>query len=140
MRRPERESVIEGKRILILELNCPGRPTVQCFVDAKICGIRSNGHQISNTRAESLYIAELQCFGAWNYTGIPRLSAISGDGKCTGATGCPDHLRIHRPHRDQAISGAAVLGRQRGLMKMRWRQRLRDDSCAGERRNEESSQ
>ena len=67
--------------------------------------------QISDAGAEGLHIAELQHFGAWNYTGSPRLSAVSGNGESTGATGCPDHLWIHRPDGDQTVGGAAVLRR-----------------------------
>ena len=109
VRRPEREAVVEGVRILVLELYRPGRPAVLCLVDAKIGWSLSNGHQIGDGSAEGLDIAELQQFGAWHYTGVPRLSAVSGDSERAGATACPDHLRVHRPDRDQSVGGAAVL-------------------------------
>ena len=142
IRRPEREAVVESVRILIFELNRPGRPAVLSLVDTKICWIPgcSYRHQISNARAEGLDIAELQCFSTRHDAGCPRLSTVSGDGERAGATACPNHLRVYWPHRDQAVGGAAILRSQSGLMQMRWRELLRDDSCTGERRNEESSQ
>jgi hypothetical protein len=39
MRRPEREAIVEGTRILVLELYRPGSPAVLGLVDAKICWI-----------------------------------------------------------------------------------------------------
>src|SRR5260370_5662239 len=104
-RRPERKAVVEGIRVLIFELNCPGGPAVLCVVDAKVCRVpgSSNRHQVSNAGAESLHIAELQCFGARHYTGSPRLSPVRRDGERAGATGCPDHLWVHpaRPRSDR---------------------------------------
>ena len=109
LRRPKREAVVESIRILVFELNRPGRAGVFCFIDAKICWVRPNGHQISNAGTERLYIAELQCFSARNNSGVPRLPAIRGDGKRPGATARPYDLRVHRPHRDQTVRGPAVL-------------------------------
>src|SRR6266571_1312139 len=111
VRRPEREAVVEGIRILVLELYRPGSTTVFRLVDAKICWVprSSNGEQIGDASAEGLHIAELQQFGAWHYAGSPRLSAVGRDSERAGATGCPDHLRVHRPDRDQTVGGAAVL-------------------------------
>jgi hypothetical protein len=111
VRRPEGEAVVEGIRILVLELYRPGGPAVFRLVDAKICWVHgsSNGHQVSDASAESLHIAELQCFGARHYTGSPGLSTVGGNGEGAGATTCPDHLRVHRPDRDQPVGGAAVL-------------------------------
>src|SRR6266540_1942734 len=142
IRRPERESVIESARILVLELNCPSGPTIFCFVDAKIRWVAgsSNGHQVSNAGAEGLHIAELQFFGTRYYTGGPCLSAVGGDGERPSATGCPDDLRVHWPHRDQTVSRAAVLWSQCGLMKIGWRELLRAKGRARERGNEESNQ
>ena len=136
VRRPEREAVVEASRVLVLELYRPCGTAVQCLVDAKICRVVSNRHQIGNTGAESLHIAELQRFGAWHYTGSPRLSAVGGDGERAVATGCPDHLRVHRPDRDQTVGGAAVLRSECGLMN--WRECLRAQGCAGERRSQQS--
>src|SRR6266508_5367099 len=142
IRRPERESVIESARILVLELNCPSGPTIFCFVDAKIRWVAgsSNGHQVSNAGAEGLLIAELQFFGTRYYTGGPCLSAVGGDGERPSATGCPDDLRVHWPHRDQTVSRAAVLRSQCGLMKMSWREFLGAEDSAGENRNKKSSE
>ena len=109
IRRPEREAVVERIRILILELDRPSGPTIRRLVDAKICWVRSNRHQISNTGAEGLHIPELQRFGTWHDTGVPRLSAVGRNGEGTVAAAGPDHLRVHRPDRDQAAGGAAVL-------------------------------
>jgi len=70
VRRPECEAVIEGIRIVVLELFCPRYAAVLGLVDAKIRWVprSSNRHQVGNGGAESLHIAELQHFGAWNYT------------------------------------------------------------------------
>src|SRR6266540_3104765 len=142
IRRPERESVIESARILVLELNCPSGPTIFCFVDAKIRWVAgsSNGHQVCNTGAEELQFSDVQAFSARHYAGCPCLSAVGGDGERPSATGCPDDLRVHWPHRDQTVSRAAVLRSQGGLMKISWRELLRAKGRARERGNEESNQ
>src|SRR5437764_13671104 len=118
VRRPEGEAVIEGIRIVVLELHCPSHTAVLGLVDAKIRWVArsSNRHQVSDASAEGLHIAELQCFGAWNYTSSPGLSAVSGNGESAGATGCPDHFWIHWPDRDQTVGGAAVLPSECWLM------------------------
>src|SRR5206468_12640897 len=93
VRRPEREAVVEGIRILVLELYRPGSPAVFRLVDAKVCWVprSSNGQQIGHAGAEGLYISELQQFGPWHHADSPRLSSVGGNSKGTGATGCPDH-------------------------------------------------
>src|SRR5207253_3831359 len=101
------------------KLHRPRSPAVRRLIDAKICWICSNRHQISNTGAESLHIAELQRFGAWHYTSVPSVSAVGRDGERTVAAARPDHLRVHRPDRDQTVGGAAVLRSQRGLTNLR---------------------
>src|SRR5438445_10914051 len=118
VRRPKCEAVVERIRILVLKLHRPRGPAVRRLIDAKICWICSNRHQIRNTGAERLHIAELQRFGARHYTSVPSLSAVGRDGERTVAAARPDHLWVHRPDRDQTISGAAVLRSKRGLMKM----------------------
>ena len=95
--RPKRKTIVETKRNLILELNRPSRSAIQRLVDAKICWVVSNRHQIRDISAEGLYIAKLQHLGAWHHTGCPRLSAIGGDGECAITTARPDDLRVHRP-------------------------------------------
>src|SRR6266498_5892841 len=142
VRRPKREAVVESIWILIFKLNRPGRAAILCLVDAKLCWIprRSYGHQIGNVGTEGLHIAKLQSFGARHYARSPGLSAVSSDGERTGATGCPDHLRVHWPHCDQTVGGAAVLRSQCGLVKMSWRELLRAKDSAGERRNKESNE
>src|SRR5437764_728480 len=92
-RRPKREAVIEGIRILVLELYCPCRSTIGCLVNAKICGVISDRHQVRDAGAERLHIAELQRFRPGNYTGTPGLSAVGSDGECAVAAACPDYLR-----------------------------------------------
>src|SRR4029450_4784440 len=111
LRRPKREAVIKTSRNLVLELDRPGRAAIQCLVNTKICRVPRNSdrHQIRNARAESLHVAKLQSFGTWYDAGVPSLAAISGDGECAVATGCPDHLWIHRPDCDQAVGSPAVL-------------------------------
>ena len=140
--RPKRDTVVESTRILIFKLNRPGRAAVLCFVDAKICWIprRSNRHQISNAGAESLYIAELQCFCTGHYPCSPCLSAVRSNGERAGATGSPDHLWVHGPHGDQTVGGAAILRSERGLMKTRWREFLRAKDSAGKHRDNESNE
>src|SRR5712671_2534913 len=114
--RPKREAVIETTWILVLELDRPSGAAIQCLVNTKISRIIPNRHQIRNARAESLHVAKLQSFRARYDTGVPSLSAISGDGECAVATGCPDHLWIYRPDCDQAVGSPAVLRSQRWLM------------------------
>src|SRR5712691_1004344 len=94
LRRPKREAVIETTWILVLELDRPSGTAVQCLVNTEISRVIPNRHQIRNPRAESLDVAELQSFSARYNAGVPSLSAISGDGECAVATGCPDHLWI----------------------------------------------
>src|SRR4029453_6450287 len=110
LRCPKREAVIKTSWDLILELDRPSGAAIQCLVNTKIFRVPRNSdrHQIRNARAESLHVAELQSFGAWYDAGVPSLSAISGDGECAVATGCPDHLWIHRPYCDQAVGSPAV--------------------------------
>src|SRR6187455_730433 len=108
-RRPEREPVIETSWNLVLELDRPGGATVQCLVNTEISRVIPNRHQIRNTRAESFDVAKLQTFSARYDAGIPSLPAISRDGECAIATGCPDHLWIHRRNRDEAVGRPAVL-------------------------------
>src|SRR5258708_1122689 len=107
--RPEREPVIETIWILVLELDCPSGTAVQCLVNTEISRVIPNRHQICNPPAESLHVTKLQGFGARYDARVPSLSAISGDGKCAVATGCPDNLWIHGPHCDQAVGCPAVL-------------------------------
>jgi hypothetical protein len=52
--------------------------------------------------------------------------------------GCPNHLWVHRPDRDQTAGRAAVLRSWCWLMN--WRVPLRIQDYAAERRNQESSQ
>src|SRR4029077_16940223 len=92
MRRPERESVIETIWILILELDCPRGATVQRLVNTEISRVGPNRHQIRNAHAERVTISERQRFGARYDARVPSLPAISGNGECAVATGCPDHL------------------------------------------------
>src|SRR5215471_7995567 len=110
--RPKCESVIETVRILVLELDRPRGATVQRLVNTEISRVVSNRHQIRNARAESLYVAKLQCFGARYDAGAPSRSAISGDGECPVATGCPNYLWIYRPHCNQTVHRPAVLRSQ----------------------------
>src|SRR6266404_762668 len=109
LRRPKREAVIETTWILVLELDRPGGTAVQRLVNTEISRVIPNRHQIRNAGAESLDIAKLQSFSARYNAGVPSFSAISGDRECAVATGCPNHLRIHGPHCDQAVGRPAVL-------------------------------
>src|SRR5882724_3575294 len=109
--RPEREAIIETSRNLVLELDRPGGAAVQCLVNTEISRVIPNRHQIRNARAESLHVAKLQSFGARYDARVPSLSAISGDGECAVATGCPDHLWIYRPDCYQAVGRPAILRR-----------------------------
>src|SRR5215468_3705374 len=92
--RPERKTVIECIRILVLEFDRPGGAAVQCLVNTEISRVIANRHQIRNARAEALHISEFQRLGTGDNTGIPSLPAISGNGECAVATGCPDHLWV----------------------------------------------
>src|SRR6266576_2210300 len=109
MRRPKRERVIETAWILVLELDRPRGTAVQCFVNTEIGRVVPNRHQIRNARAESLHVAKFQGFRARYDASVPSLPAISGDGECAVATGCPHHLWVHGPHCDQAVGCPAVL-------------------------------
>jgi hypothetical protein len=62
VRRPEGKAVIEGIQIVVLELYRPSDTAVLGLVDAKIRWVpgSSNRHQVGNSGAESLDIAELQ--------------------------------------------------------------------------------
>jgi hypothetical protein len=136
VRRPEGERIIESTRILVLELNGPGGAAVQCLVDTKISRVIPNGHQVRNGRAEGLHVAKLQSFGARHDARVPSLPAVSGDGKCAVATGCPDHLWIYWPHCDEAVGRPAVLRSYRWLVNQR--QFLRGQHRVGERRKQQS--
>src|SRR5215470_5630650 len=109
LRRPKRERVIETTWILILELDRPSGAAVERLVNTEISRVVPNRHQIGNARAEALHISEFQIFGTGHDTGVPSLPAISGHSECAIATGCPDHLWIHRRHCDQAACRPAVL-------------------------------
>src|SRR5262249_16524961 len=108
---PKCKAVIETTWILVLELDRPRGAAIQRLVNTEISRVVSNRHQIRDARAESLHVAKLQSFGARYDAGGPSRSGISGDGECTVATGCPNHLWIHGRHRDQAIGRPAVLRR-----------------------------
>jgi len=88
VRRPKREAVVESTRILIFELNRPGRASVLCFVDAKLSWIPgcSYGQQIGDVGTKGLHVAKLQRFRARDDSGSPRLTAVSSDGERAGAT------------------------------------------------------
>src|SRR6266513_4088055 len=101
MRCPKPERVIETTWILVLELDRPGGTAVQRLVNTEISRVVPNRHQIRNARAESLHVAKLQSFSARHDARVPSLSAISGDGECAVATGCPDHWWIHWPDCNQ---------------------------------------
>src|SRR6266566_8445433 len=109
LRRPKREAVIETTWILVLELDRPGGTAVQRLVNTEISRVIPNRHQIRNARAESSDVAKLQRFSARYNAGVPSLSAISGDGECAVATGCPDHLWIHWPDCNQTVGRPAIL-------------------------------
>ena len=109
VRRPKREPVIETSGNLVLELDRPSGAAVQCLVNTEISRVIPNRHQIRNARAESLHVAKLQSFGARDDARVPSLPAVSGDGECAVATGCPDHSWIHGPHCDQAVGRPAIL-------------------------------
>src|SRR4029077_7816830 len=134
IRRPKREPIIETIWILVLELDRPSGTAVQRLVNTEISRVGPNRHQIRNARTYVLHVAHLQGAGARYDARVPSLSAISGDGECAVATGCPDHLWIHRRHCDQAVGSPAILRSQRWLMN-EW-QFLRAQSRAGEPRSQ----
>src|SRR6266550_8540929 len=136
LRRPKRERVIETTWILVLELDRPRGAAVQRLVNTEISRVVPNRHQIRNARAESLHIAKLQSFSARHDAGVPSLSAISGDGECAVAAGCPDYLWIHGPDCNQTVGRPAILRSQGWLMNQR--QFLRAQSRAGKRRSQQS--
>src|SRR4029077_807648 len=109
MRRPKREPIIETIWILVLELDRPGGTAVQCLVNTEISRVIPNRHQVRDPRAESLDVAKLQSLSARYNARVPSLSAISGDGECAVATGCPDHSWIYRPNCDETIGRPTVL-------------------------------
>src|SRR5882762_10709250 len=103
LRRPKPQCVIETTWILVLKLDRPGGAAVQFHVNTEISRVVPNRHQIRNARAESLHVAKLQSFSARHDARVPSLPAISGDGECAVATGCPDHLWIHWPDCNQTV-------------------------------------
>src|SRR5436309_802121 len=119
MRCPECKAVIESAHGLVLELHCPSCPAVSGLINAKICRVVSNRHQVRNARTEALHISEFQRLGAGYNTCIPSLPAVSSDGECAVSTACPDHLWIYGPYCDQAVGCPAVLRSQRRLMNER---------------------
>jgi hypothetical protein len=88
IRRPEREAVIEGVRRLIRKLNGPVRAAVFRLVDAKIAGVVPDGHQIGDSIAHALHIAELQAFGSGHNPGFPGRTAIGRNHVRTTGSGC----------------------------------------------------
>src|SRR5262249_50322339 len=136
LRRPKRERVIETTWVLVLELDRPGGTAVQCLVNTEIGRVIPNRHQIRNVRTERLDIAEFQRLSSGHNTGVPSLPTISGDGECAAPTGCPDHLWIYRPDRDEAVGRPTVLWCYRRLMNQRYF--LRAQSRAGASRCQQS--
>jgi hypothetical protein len=118
VRRPKRETIVEGVRILVLKLYRPSRSAIFRLIDAKICRIVSDGHQISNVWVDGLDVAELQRFGSRYYARLPRQSAVRSNGKGAISTARPDNLRVHWAHRDQTVSSTAVLGSNGRLFKV----------------------
>src|SRR5262245_24907063 len=136
MRRPKRERVIETTWVLVLELDRPSRAAVERLVNTEIGWVIPNRHQIRNVRAERLDIAEFQRLSSGHNPGIPSIPTISGDGECAAPTGCPDHLWIYRPDRDEAVGCPTVLWCYRRLMNQR--QFLRAQSRADKPRSQQS--
>ena len=61
---PEGEAIVKGEGVLIGELNCPMGAAVDGFVNAKIRGVVSDGHEIGDSVAHGVHVAELLFFGA----------------------------------------------------------------------------
>src|SRR5436309_14648224 len=106
---PERETIIECIHSLIRELDCPGRSAVNGFVDAKICGVISNGHQVGELVAHALHLPELEIFASRHDSGLPALSAVSCDHICTASSGCADHAGVHCTQSNQHMRATALL-------------------------------
>src|SRR5258708_27435397 len=114
LRCPERETIVERARILILKLHRPARAAVYCFINAKVCGIVPDRLQIGDLFAHPLHIAELQRLGPGNHRSFPRRSAVGSQKKSAAATGCPYHARVYRTDCNQSLRGSAVL-RHKGV-------------------------
>src|ERR1700674_625740 len=115
-RSPEGEAIIESKRVLIGELNGPVRAAVHGLVNAKICRIIADGHEVGDLVAHAVYISELLAFRSWPHGRFPVLSAACGEHVGAARSSGPDHAGIHRTHRNQQLSSAAALRSNFGLM------------------------
>src|ERR1019366_6373843 len=107
------------------------------FVNAKICCVVADGHQIGNLIAYAVPIAKLQVFGSRDDTGFPSLSAVSRHHIRTASPGCPDHTGVHGADSNQQLRSAAVLRGEFGLMNLPIFLR-KADSCGGS--NQENNQ
>src|SRR5260370_34791373 len=122
LRRPECEAIVERTRILVLELHSPGRAAIDRFVDSEICRVATDTDrlQIRDLGAHAFYIAELQRFGSRYHAGLPGIAAVGCNHERARASGSPDHLRVHRTHRNQPVRRSAVLRSQGGLLIFWW--------------------
>src|SRR5258707_8728907 len=118
LRRPECEAIVERTRILVLELHCPVRAAIDRFVNSEICRIATatDRLQIRDLGAHAFYIAELQQFGSRYHAGLPGIAPVGCNHERARASGSPDHLRVHRTHRNQPFRLSAVLRSQGGLL------------------------
>ena len=114
IRAPEREAVIEGASRFIRELDVPVRAAIFRLIDAKISGVVPDGHEISDSIAYALDIAELQTFGSRNDSGSPRRTAIGRDHIRATGSGRPHHSGVHWTDGNQQLRRAALLWNKSG--------------------------
>src|SRR5580698_11091860 len=116
IRRPEGEAVIKGVHCLVLKLNSPVSAAVFRLVDAKISGVVSDGHQIRDTVAHALHIAEFQAFGSGHDPGLPMGAAIGRNDVRTSGSRSPDDSGVHGTDGNQQLRRTAMLRNESRLM------------------------
>src|ERR1700744_2739778 len=92
------------------------RAAVFRLVDAKVSGVVTDRHEISDSIAYALYVAKLQAFGSRHDSGSPGRTTIGRDDVGAPGSGCPDDAGVHRADGNQQLGRTALLRDEGGLM------------------------
>src|SRR4051794_20370943 len=107
----------------------PTRAAVERLVNAEICGVIANRHQVSDSVAHPLNVTKLQVLGARNNPGFPRGTAIRGNDVRAAGPCRPYNLRVYRAYSDEELHSTAELPSETRLVN--WCRVLRIAQCYG---------
>src|SRR3989449_8665052 len=138
---PERKTVVEAVRVLVLKLQRPGPAAVGGLVNAGV-GADAGRQQIGRRLRNAFDIAELQAFSPGNHGGLPGRAAVRGERVGSAQSARPGNAGIDRADRLEPVDCPALLRRQRWAVMVvrrgvdRCRRRQRHDSHDREHQRE----